>query len=139
MSGSGGGLPLVRRHLLFPEGQRVLLAEKKGGKNHRLSINAGLSKSLVALCLFFCHTKEWKGVFPQPVRQPSPVLSSEASSPLCSSAQHVCFLCLSFTGQGLPLSPEGGKKKKKKHVTLDPGKANGHYPVSSVSQSWPHR
>lgn len=59
-------------------------------KNHRLSISAGLSESLVALCLFFCHTKEWKGVFPQPVRQPSPVPSSEASLPLCSSAQHIC-------------------------------------------------
>lgn len=69
----------------FSAGQSVLL-----GKSHRLSISGRLSESLVALCLFFCHTKEWKGVFPQPVRQPSLVLSSEASSPLCSSAQHIC-------------------------------------------------
>lgn len=124
MSGLGGALPLVSPHLLFPLGQHVSL-----GKNHRLSISAGLGESLVALCLFFCHTKEWKGVFPQPVRRPSPVLSSEASSPLhCST--HMCFLFLSFTGQGLPLSLGGLGGA---HVTLDPSRANGHYSVSSVS------
>lgn len=87
--------------VLFPLGQRVSL-----GKSHRSSISAGLSESLVALCLFFCHTKEWKGVFPQPVRRPSPVLSSEASSPLCSSAQHICvFSSFLLQVKRLPFSP----------------------------------
>lgn len=123
VSGSGGALPLVSPRLLFPLGQHVSL-----GKNHRLSISAGLSESLVALCLFFCHTKEWKGVFPQPVRRPSPVLSSEASSPLCSSAQHICvFSSFLLQVKGCHLALGGA------HVTLDPGKANGHYSVSSVS------
>lgn len=58
------------------------------GKNHRLSISAGLCESLVALCLFFCRTKEWKGVFPQPVRRPSqrsPPKPPHLSAPLLNT------------------------------------------------------
>ncbi|XP_078031327.1 uncharacterized protein LOC117266705 isoform X4 [Epinephelus lanceolatus] len=38
------------------------------------------------------------------------------------SRQSAVSQCLAV-GQGLPLSPEG----RKAHVTLDPGRANGHY------------
>lgn len=82
--------------------QRVSL-----GKSRHLSVSVGLSGSLVALCLFFCHTKEWKGVFPQPVRRPS---LKALKPPHLNSAQRICvFSVFLLTGQGLPLSPGGEK------------------------------
>lgn len=102
VSGSGRTLPLVSHRLLFPLGQHVSFGEKVIA----CPLAWGSAKFSVALCLFFCHTKEWKGVFPQPVRLPSPVL-------LFST--HMCFLFFSFTGQGVPLSPEEGDEKHMWH------------------------
>ena len=116
VSGSGRALPLVGPCPLFPLGRRV------GVRKVIACPLARGSASLVALCLFFCHSKEWKGVFPQPVMRPSPGLSSDGSSPLCSSDQHMCvFSSFLLQVKGLPLSPEGGGSRA--HVTLDPGPA----------------
>lgn len=63
--------------------------------------------------MFFCHTEEWKGVFPQPVRRPS------ASSPRCSSAPHMCvFPAFLYQVKGYHLARGWGVRSTCDHWIL---------------------
>lgn len=87
--------PVLR--LPFPAKGLVWDAKKKK-KGHRSSISAGLSQSFVAPCLFFRRAEGayvFFVLFLQPVRR-RPSTRAPLTSPLCSSAQHMCVCVCVF-------------------------------------------